>query len=95
MLFLPQTERSAQTVIDAVTEGVPMIASDRESFRDAVGDAVLYVDPFSSDEIADAMTMLLNDEMCAARLGEAMRRRAAEWSPESAARRLVEIYGSL
>ena len=41
------------------------------------------------------MTMLLNDEMCAARLGEAMRRRAAEWSPESAARRLVEIYGSL
>ena len=95
MLFLPQTERSAQTVIDAVTEGVPMIASDRESFRDAVGDAVLYVDPFLSDEIADAMTMLLNDEMCAARLGEAMRRRAAEWSPESAARRLVEIYGSL
>lgn len=94
-LFLPQAERSARTVADAVRAGIPMIVSDRENFREAAGDAALYVDPFSPDEIAAAMTMLLDDGACAARLGEAMRRRAAEWSPESAARRLVEIYEAL
>ena len=94
-LFLPQAERSARTVIDAVREGIRMSASDRPNFREVAGDAVLYVDPFSSDEIAAAMTMLLNDEECAARMSEAMRRRAVDWSPERAARRLVEIYESL
>ncbi len=93
-LVLPQADRSAQRVADAVAAGVPVVASDRERMRSAGGDAVLYADPYSPAAIAKAMRALLDDG-AAESLRGAMRRRAAELSPERAARRLIEIYGAL
>lgn len=93
-LILPQGERSARTVAEAVLSGVPAAVSDRECFRAAGGDAVLYADPYSTEEITAAVREMLDDGR-AERLRRAMRRRAERFSPEQTARRLVEIYESL
>lgn len=93
-LILPQADRSAQQVTDAVASGVPVVASDCGRMRAAGGDAVLYADPRSPDAIAGAMRALLDGDV-AESLRAAMRERAADLSPERAARRLIEIYGAL
>jgi glycosyltransferase involved in cell wall biosynthesis len=78
-------------VLEAMTVGVPVVASRRGALPEVLGDAGLLVNPDDPDEIAGAIERLLSDPAlsaaCAARGLE--RARAFEW--QRAAR---QVYGA-
>lgn len=49
-------------ILEAFENACPAIVSDNKCFREIGRDAVLYFDPYSSDELTIAVEALLNDE---------------------------------
>jgi glycosyltransferase involved in cell wall biosynthesis len=68
------------TALEAMTAGVPVVASRRGSLPEVLGDAALFVDPDDERAIADAMWTVSTDIAAARRLSEAGRARAAAFS---------------
>lgn len=78
--------------IEALAEGVPVVATDLPGCRDASGDAALYV-PFGDvDALAVAIRALVHDDAVHARLAEAARERAPRFDEGRWADGLVEMY---
>jgi glycosyltransferase involved in cell wall biosynthesis len=79
-------------LLEAMTVGVPVVAADRGSLPEVLGDAGPLVDPEQPVEIANAIARVLADDayaaMCAAK-GLA-RARAFRW--DQTARRVYETY---
>jgi glycosyltransferase involved in cell wall biosynthesis len=67
-------------VLEAMARGVPVACSDRSSLPEVAGDAAVLFDPADPCAIAAALERLLEDRELAARLAEAGRRRAAEFT---------------
>ena len=78
--------------LEAMACGTPVIASDRTSLPEVVGDAGLLVDPLDEEAIADAIRELLDDEERARELGERGRARAAHFTWERTAELTVAAY---
>lgn len=80
------------TVLEAMTAGVPVVAADRGSLPEVVGDAAPLVDPEDSAAMARAIERMIVDpayaDQCAAR-GVA-RARAFDW--RETARLVVDVY---
>jgi glycosyltransferase involved in cell wall biosynthesis len=95
-LILPSfTEGFGLPVLEAMTVGVPVIASDRGSLPEVVGDAGLLVSPDDPEELAAALQRLVTDAPFAQALGARGARRAAmfDWTASAAA--LRETYQAL
>jgi alpha-1,3-rhamnosyl/mannosyltransferase len=71
--------------VEAMSCGVPVLASDRGSLPEVVGDAGLYFDPQSPDAIAACIVRFLHDEPLRARLRSRACQRAQEFTWERAA----------
>ena len=56
-------------VAEAMASGVPVITSNTTSMPEIGGDAALYVDPSSVDDLADKLQRLLSDPALHARMG--------------------------
>ncbi len=67
-------------VVEAFACGTPVIASDRASLPEVGGDAALYVDPADPDDIAAAMTRLVEEAGLAAELSAKGLARVREFS---------------
>jgi glycosyltransferase involved in cell wall biosynthesis len=67
-------------LLEAMSAGAACVTSSVSSLPEVGGDAVVYVDPTSVDEIRAAIDGLLASEDDRKRLGERARRRAAEFS---------------
>ena len=80
------------TVLEAMARGVPVAASRASAIPEVAGDAALLFDPDSTEEIAGAIRSLIGDEELRARLAEAGRNRAAQFSWERTARGTLETY---
>jgi alpha-1,3-rhamnosyl/mannosyltransferase len=82
-------------VLEAMTVGVPVIASDRGSLPEVVGDAGLLVSPDDPDELAAALHRLSTDRGLAASLGARAARRSLifDWGTSAAA--LHDTYTAL
>jgi glycosyltransferase involved in cell wall biosynthesis len=81
-LVLPsQLEGLGRVVIEAFARGRGVVVSRRGGILDLVREGVegLLVDPEDVDELARALATVLSDRALAERLGEAARRRFAEW----------------
>jgi glycosyltransferase involved in cell wall biosynthesis len=95
-LVLPSfAEGFGLPVLEAMTVGVPVIASDRGSLPEVVGDAGLLVSPDDPDELAAALQRLSTDRALAASLGARGARRALifDWMTSAAA--LHDTYTAL
>jgi glycosyltransferase involved in cell wall biosynthesis len=80
--------------LEAAAAGKPIVASRIGGLTDVVvdGETGLLVLPGSRDDLAAAMRRLLEDEGLRARLGEAARRRAAEFGPDAVVPQFEEAY---
>ena len=66
MLLLPSLyEGFGLTALEAMACGTPVIASDRSSLPEVVGDAAVFVDPEDPAAIAAAIRRLLTDDVLA------------------------------
>jgi glycosyltransferase involved in cell wall biosynthesis len=78
--------------LEAMRCGTPVVAGDRTSLPEVVGDAGLLVDPFDEAAIAAALARLIDAPELRARLRTQGLARAARWGWRDAARRTLEIY---
>lgn len=81
---------------EAMAAGVPVLASDIPVLREVLGDAGVYADPGSPEEIASALVDLYEDPNRCRMLGRTGRQRAAEqFSLERAATEYRSLYDRL
>lgn len=78
--------------VEAMTCGTPVVASDRASLPEVLGDAALLCDPEDTAALADAMATVLSDE----KVGTRLRRVGLEWvrrySWKRSARLLADLF---
>lgn len=78
-------------VLEALSLGVPVVASSRGALPEVVGDAGMLVEP-EPEAIASAIGHILNDASTAARLAELGRARATRFSWPASAASLRRAY---
>jgi glycosyltransferase involved in cell wall biosynthesis len=78
--------------LEAMRFGTPVVASDRTSIPEVLGDAAILVNPESPSAIAEGVARVLKDPELAARLRAAGPKRAAEFSAERAAKGYLAVY---
>ncbi len=79
-------------VLEALSLGAAVISSNTTSLPEVGGDAVCYVDPLSEDDIALAMSRLLNDSGYRAGLKDLAKPQADRFSWDRCASEVLEIY---
>jgi glycosyltransferase involved in cell wall biosynthesis len=79
-------------VLEAMARGVPVATSGRGSLREVAADSALLFDPEDVDSIRAAIERLLSDPGERARLADAGRRRAGEFTWERAAGLTLASY---
>jgi len=79
-------------VLEAMTRGVPVVASNTSSLPEVTGDAAIGVNPRSVRELAAAIESLCTDVDLAERLAAAGRRRAERFSWDETAAKTAEVY---
>lgn len=78
-------------VLEAMRSGAPVITSRRSSLPEVAGDAALYVDPTSAEEIAATMARLLSSPEQQAELRERGLLQAQKFSWERTAERVLDV----
>ena len=78
-------------MLEAMTNGVPVIAAKSSSLPEIGGEAALYFQPSDASELADAMRRVLGDAALRADLAERGRARAARFRWDAAARQTVSV----
>jgi glycosyltransferase involved in cell wall biosynthesis len=82
-------------VLEAMSYGTPVITSNVSSLPEVAGDAALLVDPMAVADIAEKMTMLLEDTALHAGLREKGYARCKKFSWGETARGTYDVYRSL
>jgi glycosyltransferase involved in cell wall biosynthesis len=81
-------------VLEAMSAGAAVLTSDVSSLPEVGGDAVAYADPHDAAAIAAALAELLCSPNRRAALGAAARARAAEFSWETTAGKVLDVLRS-
>ena len=82
-------------LIEAMAQGVPVAASRRGAIPEVAGDAALLFDPDDQEEMVEALALALSDEATRARLEQKGPERAAQFTWEAAARKMLTVYDGL
>jgi glycosyltransferase involved in cell wall biosynthesis len=77
--------------LEAMACGCPVIVSDAASLPEVCGDAALYCDPHSPEDIADKITSLMSDDALRGKLRQAGFERAAMYTWDNCARLTVKV----
>jgi glycosyltransferase involved in cell wall biosynthesis len=78
--------------LEAMASGTPVVTSNVSSLPEVAGDAAVLVDPHSPQSIADGLHRVLTDEPFAQQLRTRGLARAGQFSWETSARRVREVY---
>ena len=82
-------------ILEGLNSGIPVITTRGGVFPETGGDACLYVDPTSTEQMADAIERALGDSVLRAELVERGFRHAARFRQERIAADLMRVYRSL
>jgi len=82
-------------VLEAMMLGTPVVASHESSIPEIAGDAALLVDPYDSEQIARAITTIVNDGDLRAELSQRGPTQAAKFSVDRYRERVEALYDSL
>ena len=78
--------------LEAMSCGTPVVASNRSSLPEVVGDAGILFDPCSTEELSDILLRLLGDSSERERLIERGFRRSRQFSWDKTAEQTIDIY---
>jgi glycosyltransferase involved in cell wall biosynthesis len=93
LLLQPSFEEGfGLTVLEAMSLGVPVVAANRGSLPEVVGDAAPLVDPERPAEIAGAIARLISDDAYAAECAAKGLARARTFSWERTAHLVLDVY---
>jgi len=81
-------------VLEAMTVGIPVVASSRGAIPEVAGDAALLIDPGDVAGFAAAMDRVLGDPSVAGRMIAEGARRSQRYTWKSSATRLLEAYST-
>lgn len=95
MVYASLFEGFGIPILEALNSRVPVITSAGGVFPETGGDACLYIDPLSVDEIADALRRVLEDGALRADMISKGTAHAAKFTEPLIAASLVEVYSSL
>jgi glycosyltransferase involved in cell wall biosynthesis len=82
-------------VLESMVLGTPVVTSRESSLPEVAGDAALLVDPYDANDIARAITTIVNDADLRAELSRRGRQQAAKFSVERYRERIAALYASL
>jgi glycosyltransferase involved in cell wall biosynthesis len=95
MLVLPSLDEGfGIPALEAMTMGVPVVASNRGAIPEVVGDAGILVDPDDGAALAAAIERVLDDGSLRRRMAHSGVARAAQFTWASSAAKLQEAYRS-
>ncbi len=89
------TESFAHPLIEAMSSGLPVVASDLPVHREICGKAAVYFPAFSAGELASAIARVDKDRELATGLSQAGRSRARDFSWAEHVERLLELAAPL
>jgi glycosyltransferase involved in cell wall biosynthesis len=92
LIFPSWYEGFGLPVLEAMSQGAPIICSDRASLPEVGGDAVVYIDPARAESICQAMLALEADPARRAGLARAGLAQAARFNWERTARETLDFY---
>jgi glycosyltransferase involved in cell wall biosynthesis len=81
--------------LEAMACGCPVVTSNVSSLPEVVGNAAMLVDPYSVDEIANAMDVILSNAYIAHDLSEKGLQRAKKFQWEASAKKVLETFKGL
>lgn len=92
VLFPSLYEGFGLPVLEAMLLGTPVVTSRVSSLPEVAGEAALYVNPYETDEIAQAIKTITNDADLRAELVRRGRQQAALFSVERYRERVADLY---
>ena len=78
-------------VLEAMACGTPVITSKISSLPEVAGDAAILVNPYSVEEISQAMDQVVTDEKVCCQMSQASLTRASQFSWEKTGQATVEV----
>lgn len=81
-------------ILEAMACGTPVITSNTSAMPEIAGDAAEIIDPKNSENLADAISSLMNSESRREQLSEKGKTRATNFSWDKSAEKLLELYES-
>jgi glycosyltransferase involved in cell wall biosynthesis len=94
-LFPSLYEGFGLPALDAMRNGLPVLASSEGSLAEVCGHAALFVDPYNRADITRGITRLLENDALRAQLGAAGEKQAMRFSAEAYAGLLATAYSRL
>jgi glycosyltransferase involved in cell wall biosynthesis len=91
LTYVPYFEGFGIPLVEAMKCGTPIICGNRTSLPEVAGDAAILCDPFSVEEIAEAMERLTNDPILQQQLAHKGLERAALFSWDASAEHVWEV----
>lgn len=96
LLVMPSTlEGFGLPVLEAMACGTPVVASSAASLPEVGGNAALYFDPSSAEELAVLIERIVHSPELQVSMRDLGIQRARQFSWEQAARRHIELYSGL
>jgi len=82
-------------ILEAMKVGTPVVTSSVTAMPEVAGDAALFVDPYDTDKMAEAMARVIKDEKLRAELREKGFERAKPYSWEATCSTYYKVYEEL
>ena len=83
------------TVLEAMASGIPVIVSNASSLPEVVGSAGLLVDPYSTDQIEQAIRTIITDKKLKQRLSKLGIKQVEKFSWDKMARVVLKVFESI
>lgn len=82
-------------IVEAMSMGTPVITSNCSSMCEVAGDAAILIDPYNTNQLAEAMIKIIQDVNESVRLKELGYKRVRLFSWDNAAFKVCNLYNRI